>query len=103
MPIEKTTLRDAKIQSAIAGKDLVEPVKEHNAILEYFMKPHGKTGELVFKTGSQLELALVIDHKVLEDITNQREGICGSDDDDVFIRRKVCTQNAVFVDATHRV
>ena len=94
VPIEKTTLRDAKVQSAIAGKDLADPVKEFDAILDYFMKPHGKTGELVFKPG-QLKLALVIDHKILEEITNQREGICGSDDDDIFIRRKVCTQNVV--------
>ena len=101
--IEKMTLQDAKVQSTIARKDLIEPVKEHNAILDYFMKPHSKMGELVFKTGGSLELTLIIDHNILEDITNQQECICGSDDDDVSIHHKVCTQNAIFINVTHHI
>ena len=76
MPIEKITLQDAKVQSAIAGKDLVEPVKEYDTILDYFMKLHSKIRELVFKAGGSLKLTLIINHNILEDITNQWEHIC---------------------------
>jgi hypothetical protein len=100
--IKDTTLRDIKVHTAIAGKDLVGPAKERDSILGFFMKPHGKTGELVFKT-SQLALAIVIDPKDFEGAVDLRENAgYKSDDTSVFPRPKarVCTHNVLFIDVS---
>lgn len=97
LPIEKTTLRGIKVIAAIAGKDLIGPARERDAILEFFMKPRGKTGEPVFKTG-QLDLAIVIDPEDLESVEHMRERIHEVDDNSAIIRHKVCIHGLMFID-----
>ena len=38
VPIERTTLRGVKVYAAIAGKDLMEPVNQHDAIWHFFFQ-----------------------------------------------------------------
>jgi hypothetical protein len=100
LAIKDTTLQDIKVHTAIAGKDLVGPAKECDAILGFFMKSHGKTGELVFKTG-QLALAIVIDPKDFDSAVDMRENTgYKSDDNSVFPCPKVCKHNIIFIDVS---
>jgi len=102
VPIEDTTLWGLKIFAAIAGKDHVGPPKEHDTIIDFFMKPGSgkRSGELVFKPG-QLLLTLVIDQADFNHGIESRERVYELDDKDIAICRKVCIHNLVFVDASH--
>jgi hypothetical protein len=87
--IEDTTLRGMKIHAAIAGKDLLEPPKERDAILHFFLKPCGKTSEVVFKPG-QIELALVIDEMDYKLALEKREEAFELTEDGIALHPKVC-------------
>jgi len=91
VPIKKTTLRGVKVHAAIAGKDLIGPARERDAILDYFMKPDAKTGELVFRP-AQIELALVIEYEVFLLVSNEKEGIYEPDNNSISICRNVKVQ-----------
>jgi hypothetical protein len=90
--IENTTLRGTKIHAAIAGKDLSEPPKERDAILHFFLKPRGKTNEVVFKPG-QIELALVIGEMDYKLALEKREEAYEQTEDGITLRSKVCKLN----------
>jgi len=72
VPIERTTLWGVKLFATIAGKDLTEPVKQHNAIWHFFFKVCGKGTEPKFKA-NQLELAVIIDHEELAHVELTKE------------------------------
>ena len=96
--IEDTTLRGLRIHTAIAGKDLIGPVKERDAILHFFMKPRGgKSDGVVFKSG-QVDLAIVIDHEDYILAMDMKERVYELDENGTSIPRKVCTHNLVFID-----
>jgi hypothetical protein len=90
--IENTMLHGTKIHVAIAGKDLSEPPKEHDAILHFFLKPCGKTNEVVFKPG-QIELALVIGEMDYKLALEKREEAYEQTEDGITLRSKVCKLN----------
>jgi hypothetical protein len=96
--IQDTTLRGLKIHAAIAGKDLLEPVKEQDAILHFFMKPRGgKSDGMVFRPG-QVDLAIVIDTVDYILAIDKRERAYESDENGIAIRHKVCTYDLVLID-----
>lgn len=72
VPIERTTLRGAKVYAAIAGKDLTEPEKQHDAIWHFFFRVRGKSAEKKFRA-EQLQLAVVIDHEEYERVQLRKE------------------------------
>lgn len=72
VPMEKTTLRGAKVYAAIAGKDLTEPVKQHDAIWHFFFKVRGKGPEPKFRA-EQLQLAVVLDYEDIARVELRRE------------------------------
>ena len=76
VPIERTTLQGAKVYAAIAGKDLTEPEKRHDAIWHFFFRAHGKGTELKFRA-EQLQLAVVIDHEEYERVQLRKEELDG--------------------------
>jgi hypothetical protein len=89
--IQDTTLRGIKILAAIAGKDLIGPAKERDAILDFFMKPHGgKLDGVVFKPG-QIDLAIVIDSDDYHTALRKREEVYDLDDNGIALHCKVCT------------
>ena len=67
---------------------MVEPVSERDAILDFFMKWCGKSGEQVFKT-SQLELALEIEPRDFVGATAKRDQVYELDENGVAMGRKV--------------
>ena len=99
MSIEDTTLQDNKVHAAIAGKNLIEPVNEHNTILDYFMKWCGKSRERVFKT-SQMELALEIEPWDFVGMTAKRDQVYKLDESGIAISCKVMVgiHNLVIID-----
>jgi len=88
------------VHAAIAGKNLVEPVSECNAILDFFMKWCGKSGERVFKT-SQMELALEIEPRDFVGATAKRDQVYELDESGIAIGCKVMVgiHNLVIVDS----
>jgi hypothetical protein len=62
VPIARTTLRGVKVYAAIAGKDLMEPAKQHDAIWHFFFKVHGRGTKPKFKA-EELHLTLVMDYE----------------------------------------
>jgi hypothetical protein len=60
IPLTQTTLRGIKIHAPIAGKDYRGPVKNRDAIWEFFFKKRGKSTMATFRA-VELELAIVID------------------------------------------
>jgi hypothetical protein len=89
--IQDTTLWGLKILALIAGKDLIGPVKEHDAILDFFMKPHGgKSNGVVFKSG-QIDLAIVIDSMDYFLALDEREKVYDLDGNGIALHCKVCT------------
>lgn len=98
VPIENTTLRGVKILAAIAGKDLLGPAKERDAILGFFLKPRGKTNEVIFKPG-EVELALVIDEADYMLASRKREEVFELTEDGIMPPHKVCRHDLVYVHA----
>ena len=71
IPIERTTLQGAKIIAAIAGKDLLEPVKKHDVMWHFFFKAR-QGNEPKFKA-EQLQLAVIIDYEDFADVELRKE------------------------------
>ena len=92
MAIENTTLRGTKIHAAIAGKGLLEPPKEHDAIMHFFLKPRGKGNDMVFKPG-QIELALVIEEVDYKLAQEKKEEVDELREDGITLCPKVCKLN----------
>ena len=82
-------LHGTKIHAAIAGKDLSEPPKEHDAILHFFLKFCRKINEVVFKP-SQIELALVIGKMDYKLVLEKREEAYEQIEDGIMLYSKVC-------------
>jgi hypothetical protein len=72
VPMERTTLRGAKVYAPIAGKDLAEPVKQRDAIWHFFFKVRGKGPEPKFRA-EQLQLAVVLDYEDIAHIELRKE------------------------------
>ncbi len=100
VPIKDTTLRGIKVHAAIAGKDFIGLAEERDAIIGHFMKPHGKSRELVFKSG-RIDLAVVIDPVDFKGAKDERVRVYELDDDDNIIGRKVCIHNLAVIVLSH--
>ena len=96
VPIERTTLRGAKIHAAIAGRDLREPAKQHDAIWHFFFKARGRGTEPKFKA-EQLQLAVVINYEDFARVELRKEELNGVTVTSMNAPTKVSKYSLVFL------
>jgi hypothetical protein len=92
IPIKNTTLRGLTVHAAIAGRDLRGLAKKSDAVLEFFMKPQGKTGAKVFRN-QQIDLAIVIDAVDYKRALEERDRLYELDENGLVIGLKVGVNN----------
>ena len=93
--LENTTLRGVRVHAPIAGKALMQPPKQYDAIWPFFYKIRGQKSEPTFKA-EQLELAVVIDEEDVIQAEHLKEGAIDPDFDDTSdIIAKVSERNYI--------